>query len=369
MATPNRLYVADFSNPALRIYDTSQPTKLVQLGSLSLIRPRTVVVSDTKAYVSSVAVGTISQGNIYAVDISNSAAPSVVRTATVLPGVAKMAVTPTLLCAAISDARTPQVYVYDSNLNLLSTITAYADGIALNDKYLYLLSNSCLGIYDLSVPSTPVRVNTVRVGSYTSTSGLTNLLAFANNYLYVNGHAGIFSVSNPALPALASANSLTFNKTSGATAYQLSTTTSSVVTVVDLRVPTAPVVSATAPAFTDADRYSDTVAGQGDLVYALKANGGQIKTYRYTAGVLATRGSALPAFTLYPNPATDEVMLKLPAAAAAGQRVALLDVCGQLVREQVLLAGSTSATLSLATLKAGVYFVQSGSTIQKLLRQ
>ena len=369
VATPNRLYVADFSNPALRIYDTSQPTKLVQLGSLSLIRPRTVVVSGTKAYVSSVAVGTISQGNIYAVDISNSAAPSVVRTATVLPGVAKMAVTPTLLCAAISDARTPQVYVYDSNLNLLSTITAYADGMALNDKYLYLLSGSYLDTYDLSVPSTPVRVNTVRIGSYTSTSGLTNLLAFANNYLYVNGHTGIFSVSNPALPALASANSLTFNKTSGATAYQLSTTTSSVVTVVDLRVPTAPVVSATAPAFADADRYSDTVAGQGDLVYALKANGGQIKTYRYTAGVLATRGSALPAFTLYPNPATDEVMLKLPAAAAAGQRVALLNVCGQLVREQVLPAGSTSATLSLATLKAGVYFVQSGSTIQKLLRQ
>jgi hypothetical protein len=373
VATPNRLYVADFSNPALRIYDTSQPTKLVQLGSLSLIRPRRVVVSGTKAYVSSVAVGTISQGNIYAVDISNSAAPSVIRTATVLPGVAKMAVTPTLLCAAISDARTPQVYVYDSNLNLLSTITAYADGIELNDKYLYLLSNSYLDTYDLSVPSTPVRVSTVRVGAYTSTSGLTNLLAFANNYLYINGHAGIFSVSNPALPALASANSLTFNKTSGATAYQLSASANSVVTVVDLRVPTAPKVAATAAGFANIT-YSptDAITGQDDLVYILNSSGGQagqIKTYRYTAGVLATRGSALPAFTLYPNPATDEVTLKLPTAAVAGQRVALLNVCGQLVREQVLPAGSTSATLSLATLKAGVYFVQSGSTIQKLLRQ
>ena len=59
------------------------------------------------------------------------------------------------------------------------------------------------------------------------------------------------------------------------------------------------------------------------------------------AGVLATRGSALPAFTLYPNPATDEMTLQLPTAAVAGQRVALLNVCGQLVREQVLPAGST----------------------------
>jgi hypothetical protein len=370
VATPNRLYVADFGSPALRIYDTSQPTKLVQVGSLTgLIRPRRVVVSGTKAYVSSVAVGTISEGNIYAVDISNSAAPALIRTATVLPGVAKMAVTPTLLCAAISDARNPQVYVYDSSLNLLSAITAYADGIVLNNNYLHLLSNSYLDTYDLSVPSTPVRVNTVRVGSYTNTNGLTNMLAFANNYLYINGYAGAFSVSNPALPTLVAANSFTFNKTSGSTAYQLSTTASSVVTVVDLRVATAPAMSATAPAFTNADPYSDTVTGQGDLVYAVKAAGGQINTYRYTAGVLATRGSARPAFSLYPNPATDEVMLNLATAAAAGQRVALLNVCGQLVREQVLPAGSTRATLSLATLNAGVYFVQSGSTIQKLLRQ
>jgi hypothetical protein len=95
--------------------------------------------------------------------------------------------------------------------------------------------------------------------------------------------------------------------------------------------------------------------------------GESIRTATWRA-YLATRGSALPAFTLYPNPATDEVTLKLPTAAVAGQRVALFNVCGQLVREQVLPAGSTSATLSLATLTVGAYFVQSGSTIQKLLR-
>ena len=373
VATPNRLYVADFSNPALRIYDTSQPTKLVQLGSLtSLIRPRRVVVNGTKAYVSSVAVGTISQGNIYAVDISNSAAPSVIRTATVLPGIAKMAATSTLVCAAINDARNPQVYVYDSNLNLLSAMTIGVDGIALNDKYLYLLSGNAIYTYDLSVPSTPVRVSSVTTGSYTAT-GFSNPLAFANNYLYVNGHAGIFSVSNPALPALVPANSFTFNKLSGSgtTAYQLSTGSNNVATVVDLRVPTAPKIAATGAGF-DGNNLTDTVTGQDDLVYVLSSSGGQagqIKTYRYTASVLATRGSALPAFTLYPNPATDAVTLKLPTAAAAGQRVALLNVCGQLVREQALPAGSTHATLSLANLSAGVYFVQSGNTIQKLLRQ
>jgi hypothetical protein len=69
------------------------------------------------------------------------------------------------------------------------------------------------------------------------------------------------------------------------------------------------------------------------------------------------------------NPAADEVPLKLPTAAVAGQRVARLNVCGPLVRAQGLPAGSTRTPLSLPALSAGVYFVQSGSTMQKLLRQ
>jgi hypothetical protein len=367
VAAPNRLYVADFSESALRIYDTSRPTALVPLGSLTgIVRPSRVAVSGTKVYLSSRGIGTVSQSYLYAVDVSNGAAPSIIRQATLLPAVAHLAASSTLVCAAIS----PTVYLFDSNLNQLATITANAGGIALNGTYLYVLETAGLLIYDLSAPATPVLLNRVALGPYTNTNGLTNLLSVANNHLYINGHQGIFALTNPALPALASANSLTFNKTSGATAYQLSTSASNVVTVVDLRVPTAPLVAATGVGFTNVT-YSptDAVTGQDDLVYVIQSNGGKVKTYRYTAGVLATRGSALPAFSLYPNPATDEVTLKLPTAAVAGQRVALLNVCGQLVREQVLPAGSTRATLSLATLSAGVYFVQSGSTIQKLLRQ
>jgi hypothetical protein len=382
-AAPNRLYVADFGASALRIYDTSQPTALKRLSDLTgILRPNSVVASGTKVYLNSRAIGTISDSYLYAVDVSNGAAPSVISQAVLPPDVVATVASSTLVCTATSpnnNASNPypgRVYVYDSNLKQLNIIARWADDIALNDKYLYILSGSSLDTYDLSTPTAPAKVSSVAVGPYTkvngvyiSANGVTKLLALANNHLYINGHAGAFSLSNPALPVLASTSSLTFSTTSGSTAYQLSFGASNAVKVVDLRVPTAPVVAATATTFTNADPYSDAVTGQGDLVYVVRSNGGRVYTYRYTAGVLATRGSASAAFTLYPNPAIDEVTLKLPAAAVAGQRVALLNVCGQLVREQALPTGSTSATISLATLSAGVYFVQSGGTIQKLLRQ
>lgn len=367
VAAPNRLYVADFGASALRIYDTSQPTALKRLGSLTgIVRPSRVAASGTKVYLSSRGTGTVSQSYLYAVDVSNGAAPAVIRQTTLPPEVAQMTASATLLCAGVSS----QVSIFDSNLNLLSTLTTGVDGLVLNNTYLYILSGSSLNTYDLSMPAAPVKLSSVAVGAYTSTNGLTNLLGVANNYLYINGHKGVFTLSNPALPALASAHSLTFNKISGATAYQLSTTASSTITVVDLRVPTAPAVAATAAGFTNVT-YSptDAIAGQDDLVYAVQSSSGQVKTYRYTAGVLSTRRSATAGFTLYPNPAADEVALSLPAAVGADQHVALLNACGQLVRTQPLPAGSTRAIISLAALPAGVYFVQAGGTTQQLLRQ
>jgi hypothetical protein len=85
---------------------------------------------------------------------------------------------------------------------------------------------------------------------------------------------------------------------SGSTACHLRFGTSSVVKVVDLRVPTAPVVAATATAFTSPDPYSGSVTGQGDLGYAVKSNGGRVNTYRYMAGVLGHAGEC--AASLYP---------------------------------------------------------------------
>ena len=368
VAAPGRLYVADFGASALRIYDTSQPTALKRLGSLTgILRPSRVAASGTKVYLSSRGTGTVSQSYLYAVDASNGAAPAIIRQATTLPPeVALMTASSTLLCAGF----TSQLSVFDSNLNPLSTLSTGVDGLVLNNTYLYVLAGNSLSTYDLSVPTAPVKVSNVLVGTYTNTNGLTNLLTISDNYLYINGHKGVFALSNPATPALASANSLTFSKVSGATAYQLSTTANSTVTVVDLRVPTAPAVAATAAGFTNIT-YSptDAVTGQDDLVYAVRSDGGQVKTYRYTAGVLSTRGSAAAAFTLYPNPAADEVALRLPAAVGAGQHVAIRNACGQLVRTQPLPAGSTRTILSLAALPAGVYFVQAGGTPPKLVRQ
>lgn len=380
VAAPSRLYVADYGASAMRIYDTSQPTALRRLGDVTgILRPRQVIANGTKVYLNSRGIGSVTESLMYAVDASNGAAPSITRTVTLPPDVVGSVAAGTLVCTATqaynnysnpSSSYPGRVYVFDSNLSQLSIIARDAVGLALNNNYLYLLSGNTVETYDLSTPATPVRVSSVNIGFSTN---VYNAMAFANNALYIKGYPGVLTLSNPAMPTpVAITTPFTFTDVSGSTAYQLSTSTSSsstnMVSVIDLRVPTAPTVAASIVAFTNTDPYSDTVTGQGDLVYAVRSNGGQVKTYRYTAAVLAARESTQPALSLSPNPASDAVTLHLPTAAVPGQRVTLLDVRGQRVHEQVMPAGSTTVTLSLATLRAGVYFVQSGGSTQKLLR-
>jgi uncharacterized delta-60 repeat protein len=93
---------------------------------------------------------------------------------------------------------------------------------------------------------------------------------------------------------------------------------------------------------------------------------------RLTNTLLATRPAyaASPELNVFPNPARQQVTLRLPlsAASATAQPVDLLDIQGRLVRRFTLLPRQTEATLALDQVAAGVYLLQA-STSQGPVRQ
>ena len=89
---------------------------------------------------------------------------------------------------------------------------------------------------------------------------------------------------------------------------------------------------------------------------------------RLTGLVTATR-AATPAetFTLAPNPATTQVQLRWPEAAAAPRPVQVLDRLGREVRRQALPARATATTLDVQGLAPGLYVVRCGVAAARLV--
>ncbi|MGI4740748.1 MAG: T9SS type A sorting domain-containing protein [Janthinobacterium lividum] len=77
-----------------------------------------------------------------------------------------------------------------------------------------------------------------------------------------------------------------------------------------------------------------------------------------TGTPLATTPAATSTFALFPNPASGQVTLQLPASASGPAQVVLRDLSGRSVLTQALRSG-TDTTISLpASLAAGVYLLQ-----------
>jgi hypothetical protein len=88
---------------------------------------------------------------------------------------------------------------------------------------------------------------------------------------------------------------------------------------------------------------------------------------------LATVPAALAQqVAIYPNPARTQVAIDLPQSLSRQPvQATLLDALGRVVRQQVLPAGSTTHTLSLSDLTAGVYALRLttdlGQVVKKLV--
>ena len=78
------------------------------------------------------------------------------------------------------------------------------------------------------------------------------------------------------------------------------------------------------------------------------------------------------AISLYPNPVTDYITLKLPAAAVAQQiQATVYNALGQLVRTQPLQlpAGATSLKLAVDGMRPGTYTLQLQAAKELVIRR
>lgn len=87
------------------------------------------------------------------------------------------------------------------------------------------------------------------------------------------------------------------------------------------------------------------------------------------SNVVTATHAARPAelFTLAPNPATTQVRLSWPEATATARPVLVLDGVGRAVRQLTLPAHTTSAALDVQGLAPGLYSVQCGPAVTRLV--
>ncbi len=76
---------------------------------------------------------------------------------------------------------------------------------------------------------------------------------------------------------------------------------------------------------------------------------------------------AAATFQLYPNPARELVWLALPEPTSEALRVRLFDSAGHMVQEVVLPSGNALHSIPLSGLAPGLYFVQVGQAVKKLV--
>ncbi len=86
---------------------------------------------------------------------------------------------------------------------------------------------------------------------------------------------------------------------------------------------------------------------------------------------IAPRSLPEAGITVYPNPARDRITIKAEAAFEKNTRYSLFDVTGRSMLEQLLPAGSGTATVSLTGFRAGVYYLaittRGGKYYQKII--
>ncbi|MDO7875221.1 hypothetical protein Q5H93_10800 [Hymenobacter sp. ASUV-10] len=104
--------------------------------------------------------------------------------------------------------------------------------------------------------------------------------------------------------------------------------------------------------------------------FSLAQNNSQQLVFTAQLGGFVTSRRAIqtvPAFTLAPTPATTATRLTWPSPSATPRPVQLLDALGCAVRQQVLPAHTTQATLDLTGLAPGLYLVRCGSAVGRLV--
>ncbi|HEX8516107.1 MAG TPA: YHYH protein [Bacteroidia bacterium] len=84
---------------------------------------------------------------------------------------------------------------------------------------------------------------------------------------------------------------------------------------------------------------------------------GGLTTYTSTAGIEDANEDNFQVI-VYPNPASDVLLIQSKSVERASRKVELIDELGRVIQEQTLFQGSTMCYFDLQTIYAGIYFVR-----------
>lgn len=122
--------------------------------------------------------------------------------------------------------------------------------------------------------------------------------------------------------------------------------------------------------FTQADidagtiRYFDHGSGQTEDYFRFTVNdgaGGFVGTPKFVIRALVNLGETADlskTFTVFPNPATEQIWIAFPKALSETTQLSLIDVSGRLVQSVLMGTGTESHVLGLHNLPKGLYFVR-----------
>ncbi len=202
------LYVSNFGDDTVEIYDISTPTapvRVTEFGAGELNSPVDLAITASILYVCQVNIDTV---EIY--DISTPAAPVRVTEfgAGELDGPFSLAVTGSTLY--VSNVNDNTVEIYDISIPTAPVrVTEFGAGelnspvgLAITGSILYVSNNGddTVEIYDISTPTAPVRVTEFGAGELDEPVGL----AITGSILYVSnindGTIEIYDISTPTAP-------------------------------------------------------------------------------------------------------------------------------------------------------------------------
>lgn len=374
----------------LRVYDVSAPASPQLLSSIALtnntnfppLPPRHATLSNGILYAVSypTTLYTPAGHSIWAINVTNPASPVLYASSFVTGGdEAFVAASGDYLYSAVNNA--PSLSVTSRNTYPNNTLMPVRTvslpyslsgiiGLSVSGTTAYVqYANSVFATLDLTNPANPVSSPGTTAGTISATSGA---LAYG---LAQPGYVGslpsntlcFYSLATPTQPSLVRTQAGTYGTrvaaggqsvfTVGATSpYQVAAATSNE----PLRGYYSPTGGAAPVAAVTTDTQgANALAVVNNVAYVLTDT--ELRIYAFPTTVTATRGAALAALPLYPNPAHSQ--LRLPQL-APGTPLAIYDALGRVCLETKL---PVNGTLDISALPAGLYHVHTAGATSKLV--
>ena len=85
--------------------------------------------------------------------------------------------------------------------------------------------------------------------------------------------------------------------------------------------------------------------------------------------VVSNAKNKIPAFQVYPNPVTDQIIVKFSSPAERNSTLSIFDISGKVVAQKKIKANANDTELNLSSLDPGIYTIEVNKTIQKFVKK